>query len=1112
MRFICLLVLSVIINGLSAEVLTVTAEKGFIDLSDSSFKKSIIKLNGEWEFYWNKLLSSGQFDSTAASYYLELPDSWAGFHLNEKKLDGRGYATFRLRAKLPPNNRFVLKIYSIHSAYRLWINGVLTHRCGRVDSLSDKMHPIRCPAKIEIPQSNEIEIVIQISNFHYRGGGINVPVVIGDAEAISSEEQKMASVEFFLAGAILIMALYQLVLFSVRKKDRASLYFGLFCIVAFMRILVTGEIFLSSLFGITDYRINIQIEYLSVYLMVPLFILYIRYLFPDEIKPVPVKVSLIIACILSVITLFTPVFFFTHSMPLYHPVLVIQFIWLTGSVILASLRKRQDAKILLFGFIFILMATFYDMMFTWTKVEGKYILPAGIFLFILSQTYILARRFAGAVNTIENISSELSVKNQKLIRLSNLKDDFLARVTHELRTPLYGITGVSEMLLETIGTRDSGIKKNLKMIIASSRRLAALVNDILDFSKLKNKDIMLFRRAVDLHSFANNIMIMLEPLTKNKNLRIVNAITEDFEAVMADEDRLQQIFYNLIGNSIKFTNDGEITVSAVLIPEDQAEISVKDTGTGIPEDKLKKVFDSFGQADSSDVRQYEGCGLGLPITKHLVELHGGRINIKSGTGEGTTVSFTLPVTEKIPSETPDRICLPKVIPVEQNDDNLVKVTSRKEVSKKPTVLVVDDDPMSVELIGQFLEKRNYDMEISHSGVEALKILKKVKPQVVLMDLMMPKMSGLECCRIIRQKHSSIQLPVIILTARNQMTDLVHSFKSGANDFLTKPFSRSELHMRINTQINIRKAYDIMMENQKLKTEINLRKNREIELFSLQKKLANMLDTIKDAVMAVDEDSRICYLNKQCEEIIKPVNTSLIGKKFTSLLTGKNTKIEDWFNSFKEGNRLFSAVQLRVGKRKTIPFEITVSRCNCGETDLSVLIFRNNKDKDDKNCVLPVEEFISELNMNIERIEALNSTIKMLSPDLLKENPQLQGDLNSIGEIVDKLQKYLKTDDKEKQKRILVVELLNHVINLWCKNTGLTKSDLAEKSGIWNVSVNKDGWRRTQTLDKYLDIKTLPRYPKLKYIEKTVEFVLSSCDIKPEKEKELEEMLSRIKLI
>jgi two-component system sensor histidine kinase ChiS len=152
-------------------------------------------------------------------------------------------------------------------------------------------------------------------------------------------------------------------------------------------------------------------------------------------------------------------------------------------------------------------------------------------------------------------------------------------------------------------------------------------------------------------------------------------------------------------------------------------------------------------------------------------------------------------------------------------------------------------------------------------------------------------------------------------------------------------------------------------------------------------------------------------------------------------------------------------------------------------------------------------------MNIERIEALNSTIKMLSPDLLKENPQLQGDLNSIGEIVDKLQKYLKTDDKEKQKRILVVELLNHVINLWCKNTGLTKSDLAEKSGIWNVSVNKDGWRRTQTLDKYLDIKTLPRYPKWRYVEKTVEFILSNCDdINMEKEKELEEMLSRVRSI
>jgi two-component system sensor histidine kinase ChiS len=232
--------------------------------------------------------------------------------------------------------------------------------------------------------------------------------------------------------------------------------------------------------------------------------------------------------------------------------------------------------------------------------------------------------------------------NRRLQELDKLKDEFLANTSHELRTPLNGIIGLSESLLDgAAGPVPEPMKKYLEMIAYSGKRLANLVNDILDFSKLKNHTLQLHRKPVDVYEAVQLLLKMTEPLLGSKPLELINAVPETLPPVYADEGRLQQILYNLVGNAVKFTDQGSITVSAKY-EYDRVVIDVVDTGIGIPPDQVNKIFESFEQVDGTDNRKYGGTGLGLAITKRLVELHGGAINVNSTLGAGSRFRVRLP--------------------------------------------------------------------------------------------------------------------------------------------------------------------------------------------------------------------------------------------------------------------------------------------------------------------------------------------------------------------------------------------------------------------------------------------------------------------------------------
>jgi len=268
---------------------------------------------------------------------------------------------------------------------------------------------------------------------------------------------------------------------------------------------------------------------------------------------------------------------------------------------------------------------------------------------------------------------------------------------------------------------------------------------------------------------------------------------------------LQQILHNLVGNAIKFTHAGEIVISAQQVGAMLA-ISVSDTGIGIAPEKQERIFEAFEQADGSVARVYGGTGLGLSVTRRLVELHGGTIKVESEVGKGSSFIFTLPVAEtQVRTEPVKSIGSARLVSVVDNREAVGVVENKNDEigAEHFDILIVDDELVNLQVLQNHLALSNYHVHQAESGAEALKLIDDgLVPSLIILDVMMPRMSGYEFCETVREKLAPTEVPIIMLTARNQASDLVEGLNAGANDYMVKPFSKQELLARIRVHLSL----------------------------------------------------------------------------------------------------------------------------------------------------------------------------------------------------------------------------------------------------------------------------------------------------------------------
>ena len=422
---------------------------------------------------------------------------------------------------------------------------------------------------------------------------------------------------------------------------------------------------------------------------------------------------------------------------------------------------------------------------------------------------VLERSFNRMTAQLKTSFETLEAKNAELQRLDQLKDEFLANTSHELRTPLNGIIGIADSLIDgATGELPEQTKANLAMIMGSGKRLANLVNDILDFSKLKHQQLELQLKPIGLREIVEIVITLSQPLVLNKPVQLINAISPDLPFAQADENRLQQILHNLLGNAIKFTERGKVEISAQQRNQ-RLEVMISDTGIGIEEDKFQQIFESFAQAEGSAARKYGGTGLGLAVTKQLVQLHGGEIWVKSTEGKGSRFFFTLPIAEdnadqfsddKTALSTVQKTCRVEIAALMETLQNEASVSSEGQMN----ILIVDDEPVNLQVLNNYLSLQNYRLLLAKSGPEALAFIEEgFQPDAILLDVMMPKMTGYEVTQQLRDRWPADEVPILLLTAKNQVSDLVAGLEAGASDYLTKPISKDELLARLKTHLHIK---------------------------------------------------------------------------------------------------------------------------------------------------------------------------------------------------------------------------------------------------------------------------------------------------------------------
>ncbi|CAD5924934.1 Sensory/regulatory protein RpfC [Planktothrix tepida] len=413
-----------------------------------------------------------------------------------------------------------------------------------------------------------------------------------------------------------------------------------------------------------------------------------------------------------------------------------------------------------------------------------------------------------AEKQLRQVNERLTLTNAELDRATRLKDEFLANMSHELRTPLNAILGMSEGLQDGVFENLSEQQKQaVNSIDRSGNHLLALINDVLDLAKVESGKLELQLAQVSINYLCTNSVTFVRQQALKKNIQLTTEIPKRLEDIVVDEFRIRQVLINLLNNAVKFTPDGGSVKLEVKVisstPQNLLQFSVIDTGIGLTPENASKLFQPFIQIDSSLNRQYSGTGLGLALVRRLVELHQGTVGVTSELGKGSCFMVCLPyVVSKAPTvET--TISPPNSIQYKefQPSKHSPILTISQRPSSSTTLLLVEDNELNIATISSYLSSKGYKIEIAKNGEEGVTLAKSLSPDLILMDIQLPKVDGLEAIRQIRAEQRLTSTPIIALTALAMTGDQEKCLNAGANDYLSKPVKLKQLVEKIEDLLN-----------------------------------------------------------------------------------------------------------------------------------------------------------------------------------------------------------------------------------------------------------------------------------------------------------------------
>jgi signal transduction histidine kinase/DNA-binding response OmpR family regulator len=411
---------------------------------------------------------------------------------------------------------------------------------------------------------------------------------------------------------------------------------------------------------------------------------------------------------------------------------------------------------------------------------------------------------------LEQEKARTEEQAQRLVEAERLKDRFFANISHEFRTPLTLILGPTQDALDgTYGLLPSRLHSPLSLVHSNAERLLRLVNDLLDLSKLEAGAIRLRPRVQDVVAFLRSAVHAFADLARRQGITLAFEAQVATVEVSFDADALERVVYNLVSNALKFVPEGGSVRIKVGMEADADQefvcIAVRDTGPGIPHGDLHRIFDRFYQVEEPDAYRHEGTGLGLALVRELVELHGGDVSVDSEVGFGSEFKIRLPAGHRAAEPRLSRPGMLEVVEPEPGDDARLADLSDAETAPEeaPLVLVVDNNADLRSYIRRHLQP-SYRVAEAKDGLAAFEQIGVERPALVICDVMMPRMDGFAFCSRLRQHPDFADLPVVLLTARADEESRLEGLQAGADAYMPKPFSSSELLVRVENLIEIRR--------------------------------------------------------------------------------------------------------------------------------------------------------------------------------------------------------------------------------------------------------------------------------------------------------------------
>ncbi|KEK10420.1 ethylene receptor [Lysinibacillus sphaericus] len=775
------------------------AMKGQMDVRNFDFQQSALTLDGEWSFYPSQWLMESHSSNQT---YIQVPDGWDKV-FQEGEQSPFGYGSYRLKILVHPDETktFSIRVPSIRSAAEIYVNDRLIAKSGELGENRAQTVAKNVPftASFETKGESEIELIIQVANFQDpRNGGIVRSIKFGQEDVINRETQLSVTMQLLVAVVLVLHAIYSVILYLVGNKDKRLLFFSILTVsIMFYYLLGSDDKLLSFWFPI-NYDWGFILVHLSMVGIGYSLLQCIEHLLPPHLQLYR-RMYTFFSMVAILLAFTLPIRYLVSLQAFYIVILgapiVITLILMIGK----SIKDIRRNVFILLGLVAFVNSIIWDVMLLITGIKIiSY--PFDLIVTIACLATLWFKDYA-------KVHADTKELAHKLQETDKIKDEFLASTSHELRNPLHSIINMSKAVLDREAKMLTTKSVNdLETVLSVGNRMSLLLNDLLDVMRLKDNTQKLQLSMVSVHSIVVGVFDMLRFMIEGKPVQFVLKIPEDFQRVLADENRVIQIVFNLVHNAVKFTNEGSITISS-FTRNGMANIVITDTGIGVDDETMRRIFEPYEQGTISKTMVEGGFGLGLNICKRLIELHGGTLEVQSVVGQGSTFSFTLPLADESNVQVPLEMVRHGV---SSSSGRTTSLQAELEDNRSAEwdhlrILVVDDEPINLRVVETILGNEQYDIVTVTSGIEALECIQSHDWDLVISDVMMPKMSGYELVRLIRKQFAITDLPVLLLTARSQPQDLEKGFLAGANDYVTKPVDALELRSRVAALIKVKRS-------------------------------------------------------------------------------------------------------------------------------------------------------------------------------------------------------------------------------------------------------------------------------------------------------------------